>query len=439
MKLEKKLSLVFLVAALVFCISCGGGGSKYPDETDDPTKEDEDSKIPDESQSDGDSEENDTDNAGGDTDTKPDSDIDPTDEPHPHDDADSETDDADSDSSDADTESGDEDEDTDTDSNDDKDSSSPDEDIDGEQPDIDEKEDAAVLCTGQTQCFNTYQEISCGQTDSPFYGQDALYASQGYCLQKSLDATTDLVTDNITGLVWQRNLPSKYDGCTGNSGATCLHDQALSYCENLEYAGYSDWRLPSPEEFATIIDYGKEPAIDSDKLPLPKTSNKTFWTRTELVSSNLSNPKFWYVNFSNGETTDDEDKAKYVRCVRGSQLEKPQFKVENEIVEDTVHNLIWTKDENSVLSSWESALDHCQNLEYGGYDDWRLPSINELASLIDYSQKDPASLFPGISSTYFWSSTSSSYIPNAWTVILSTGKIIYSTDKTNTARVICVR
>ena len=436
MKLEKTFSFFFLIAALVFCISCGGGGDKYSDVDDEPAKTDNDDSEPEEPESDDDIvPDEDNDPVIDDTDTTAESDDDTADVT----DDDSEIpgrDDKDSVENDTDPVEEDNDpiEDNDPVKDDD-----PAPDFDDEVPDIDEKEDPAVLYTGQTQCFNTYQEISCTQTDSSFYGQDGLYASQGYCLQKSLDATTDLVTDNITGLVWQRNLPSKYDGCTGNSGATCLHDQALSYCENLEYAGYSDWRLPSPEEFATIIDYGKEPAIDSDKLPLPKTSNKTFWTRTELVSSNLSNPKFWYVNFSNGETTDDEDKAKYVRCVRGSQLEKPHFKIVNEIVEDTVNNLIWTKDENSVLSSWESALDHCQNLEYGGYDDWRLPSINELASLIDYSQKDPASLFPGISSTYFWSSTSSSYIPNAWTVILSTGKIIYSTDKTNTARVICVR
>ena len=436
MKLEKKLSFIFLAAALVFCISCGGGGDKYSDVDDEPAKTDNDDSEPEEPESDDDIvPDEDNDPVIDDTDTTAESDDDTTDVT----DDDSEIPGKDDkDSVENDTDPGEEDNDPIEDNDPVKDEDhAPD--FDDEIPDIDEKEDPAVLCTGQTKCFNTYQEISCTQTDSSFYGQDGLYASQGYCLQKSLDATTDLVTDNITGLVWQRNLPSKYDGCTGNSGATCLHDQALSYCENLEYAGYSDWRLPSPEEFATIIDYGKEPAIDSDKLPLPKTSNKTFWTRTELVSSNLSNPKFWYVNFSNGETTDDEDKAKYVRCVRGSQLEKPHFKIVNEIVEDTVNNLIWTKDENSVLSSWESALDHCQNLEYGGYDDWRLPSINELASLIDYSQKDPASLFPGISSTYFWSSTSSSYIPNAWTVILSTGKIIYSTDKTNTARVICVR
>ncbi len=430
--MKKTLSFLLLFAAFVFCISCGGKGSKY-DVDYDNTASDNDSDEPDEPASDDDSDTSSDDDA----DTTPDSDGDNSEIIHTDmddivdDDIEIPEEDQDKDSED-DTDPGE----NDTDPAEDKDTDDTDS---SEQPDIDEKEDPAVLCTGQTQCYNTYQEIGCNQTDSSFYGQDGFYASQGYCLTKSLDASADLVTDNITGLVWQRKLPQKYDGCTGNAGATCLHEQAVEYCSSLEYGGYSDWRLPSPEEFATIIDFGKQPAVDSDKLPMPKTSNKNFWTRTELASSNLANPKFWYVNFSNGETVDDEDNAKYVRCVRGSQIEKPQFKVLSETVEDTVHNLIWTKDVNSTLSTWEAALNYCQTLEYGGHSDWRLPSINELASILDYSQKEPASQFPDLTSTYFWSSTSSSYIPNAWTVIFSSGKIISTTDKTNNARVICVR
>lgn len=432
MKHLKTLSFFIIIAITAFCLGCGGGGNKYPDVDDEPVKTDDDSNTPDKPASDEDADTNgDTpDNVTDDADTASVSDDD-TGQINDDDEDELQENDEDADEKDNDSDKDDTDR--------DEDNTNPDEDTDDEQPDIDEKEDPAVLCTGQTKCFNTYQEISCNQADSSFYGQDGLYSGQGYCLPKVLNASGELVTDAINGLVWQRNLPSKYDGCTGNTGTTCLYEQAVEYCDNLEYAGYNDWRLPSPEEFGTIIDYGRQPAIDSDKLPIPKTSNKAFWTRTKLVSENASNTRIWYVNFANGEITNDEDKAKYVRCVRGSQLEKPQFKITNEIIEDTTHNLIWTKDVNEVLSSWESALSYCQNLEYGGYNNWRLPSINELASLIDYSQKEPASLFPDLTSTYFWSSTSANYIPNAWTIMFSTGRTISTTDKTNTAKIICVR
>ena len=443
MKSEKTFSFFFLIAALVFCISCGGGGDKYSDVDDEPAKTDNDDSEPEEPESDDDIvPDEDNDPVIDDADTISESDDDTPDV----------TDDDgeipgrdDKDSVENDTDPVEEDNDPIEDNDPVKDED-PAPDFDDEVPDIDEKEDPAVLCTGQTKCFNTYQEISCYQTDSSFYGQDGLYstAQPPYCLAKVLNASDELVTDTINGLVWQRNLPSKYDGCTGNAGATCLYEQAVDYCDNLEYGGYSDWRLPTPKEFGTIIDYGKQPAIDSEKLPIPKTSNKTFWTQTKLASSTISNFKVWYVNFSNGEISDEEDKGKYVRCVRGEQLKEPDFSTigsgDEVIVKDSVNNLHWAKNTDAQAVSWESALVTCQELEYGGHDDWRLPSINELASLVDYSKKDPASLFPDMAATYFWSSTTSqSYAPNAWTVVFSTGRITGSTDKTNTARVICVR
>jgi hypothetical protein len=35
--------------------------------------------------------------------------------------------------------------------------------------------------------------------------------------------------------------------------------QALNWAENLEYAGYSDWRLPNVKELQSIVDYTRSP------------------------------------------------------------------------------------------------------------------------------------------------------------------------------------
>ena len=440
MKLRKIFFFALIFAAFALCAGCGGGGKKYPDMDGEPTATDDDSENHDESQSgsdeDGGSNDDNTDTVTDDGDTTPDPDGD-YDEIKDDKDKDPEKDE---DPGEDDTDSGEknDEEDNDPEVNDDDD----DEIDDHELPDI-EKDDPAVLCTGQTKCFNTYQETSCLASEQPFYGQDGLYAALGYCLAKSFSTTEDLVTDNITGLVWQRNLPQTYEGCTGNAGALCLYDQALNYCSNLNYGGFSDWRLPAPEEYATIIDYGQvspSPAIDPDKFPTPMTSQKDFWTSTY---SDTTNNKIWYVDFSSGKIQESENVAKYVRCVRGNQPEQSQFSIvneggEEEIVYDSEHNLHWTKNHGST-SNWKSALDRCQNLEYSGYDDWRLPSINELVSLIDYSEKKPASRFPGMTSSSFWASTSEqNYAPNAWVVIFSNGKVD-TIDKTNNAKVLCVR
>src|SRR5688572_14259333 len=65
--------------------------------------------------------------------------------------------------------------------------------------------------------------------------------------------TAETVTDNVTGLMWQRNIDSVLRAWA-DSG---------TYCANLPLAGHDDWRLPSLNEFQTIIDESRaNPAMD---------------------------------------------------------------------------------------------------------------------------------------------------------------------------------
>lgn len=66
--------------------------------------------------------------------------------------------------------------------------------------------------------------------------------------------------------------------------------------------------------------------------------------------------------------------------------------------------------------TWQKALNYCETLSYAEYTDWRMPNINELASLVNYAKKEPASNFPDIptdlkfiSSTTDTSSVSTTY------------------------------
>ena len=44
------------------------------------------------------------------------------------------------------------------------------------------------------------------------------------------------------------------------------------------------------------------------------------------------------------------------------------------------------KDDGGIGMEWQEALEWSENLEYAGYDDWRLPNAKELQSIVDYTR-----------------------------------------------------
>lgn len=66
--------------------------------------------------------------------------------------------------------------------------------------------------------------------------------------------------------------------------------------------------------------------------------------------------------------------------------------------------LTWQQADDGQLRTWADAGTYCENLVLGGHDDWRLPRIDELLTVIDYSRWDPA-IDPvfGDPSDFYWS------------------------------------
>ena len=77
-----------------------------------------------------------------------------------------------------------------------------------------------------------------------------------------------------------------------------------------------------------------------------------------------------------------------------------------QIVTDTNTKLQW-QDNESVSKKWTEAIDYCEALTLGGYNDWRLPNQNELRSIADRSKREPAisSTFQYVAYYYYWSSS----------------------------------
>ena len=119
-------------------------------------------------------------------------------------------------------------------------------------------------------------------------------------------------TDNRTGLMWVKDGNSA--GC--NNGGTLTWDAAITFCEGLTYAGYSDWRLPNRRELMSIVDYGTyNPSISATYFPNTQSKQSIFyWTSTTYVPATID---AWTVTFYDGYVAPDvKTDSVYVRCVR---------------------------------------------------------------------------------------------------------------------------
>ncbi len=70
-----------------------------------------------------------------------------------------------------------------------------------------------------------------------------------YGINDFQDNNDGTITDNATGLMWMAD----------DSKVGMNWEDALSYAENFEFAGYTDWRLPDAKELQSIIDYARSP------------------------------------------------------------------------------------------------------------------------------------------------------------------------------------
>jgi len=80
------------------------------------------------------------------------------------------------------------------------------------------------------------------------------------------------------------------------------------------------------------------------------------------------------------------------------------------MVKDTSTNLLWedTTHVKETKVNFTQAKSYCEDLELGKYKDWRLPTLQELLSIVNYKRYKPA-ILKGFSytniDTLYWSST----------------------------------
>ncbi len=83
---------------------------------------------------------------------------------------------------------------------------------------------------------------------------------------------------------------------------------------------------------------------------------------------------------------------------------------DTQIVTDSTTKLQWQDDTNvsTTSKSWEDALAYCEASTRGGHNDWRLPNIKELTSIVDDTRVTPSidtGVFQHVAPYGHWSST----------------------------------
>jgi hypothetical protein len=289
-----------------------------------------------------------------------------------------------------------------------------------------------IVSTGQTKCYDNRSEIGPPKPDQPFYGEDAQFPGHRASYTLSADALT--VRDNVTGLTWQRSPDTDGDGALTRRDKLTLNQAAAlpAKLNAAKFGGFDDWRLPSIKELYSLFDArGTDPSgpMDMDASRLTPYIDTKFFkfaygdTRTgeRIIDSQYASStryvgksvrgfgKLFGVNFADGRIKGYDlfmpgagmEKTFFVLCVRGNpSYGKNDFHDDGDgTVTDRATGLTWSKADSGQGMNWQDALAWVQkkNAEkFLGHDDWRLPSVKELQSIVDYSRSPDTSQSPAI-------------------------------------------
>jgi hypothetical protein len=299
--------------------------------------------------------------------------------------------------------------------------------------------------------------IDAPEPGDTLYGQDAQH--QGL-LPSYTDNGDGTVTDNNTGLMWQKTPPQ--DKMT--------YVEAKAYVESLEIGGYTDWRLPTIKESFSLANLGGHldvadiskavPYIDTDYFDFFYDENKpytgSYWTSTvtKMAPQNEYEKQEQNYGFNwadghlksygdgyyrDGSSMNNSIPAG-VRAVRG---EEGVYGVNDFVdngdgtVTDRATGFMWSKqdsgyinddasvrlpdDENFGLGrTWVDTLAWVQKMNkanYLGHNDWRLPDAKELQSIVQYGKTilpatDANTFDLSRTDVYMWTSTTCGDFPD---------------------------
>ena len=219
------------------------------------------------------------------------------------------------------------------------------------------------------------------QDSTTTFGEDADYTINAQSFTDNADGT---VTDNVTGLMWQKvdNGESTWETAVANAATVTI-------------GGYTDWRLPTPAELFSIFNHQNlNPALDTTYFPNNPAGTADYWWTSDIYGNSTTN--VWCSNAGGGLGGKPKSEtlsytppgiyrysARYVRGAKPSNLHSYVNNLDGTVT-DTDTGLMWTQ-VPAAATAWDAALSYAENLSLNGYTDWRLPNIKELQTLTDYT------------------------------------------------------
>ena len=295
---------------------------------------------------------------------------------------------------------------------------------------------------------------------------------EGRTIGQYIDHGDGTITDTASKLMWKR--------CSeGLSGVNCeegeskgyKYDEAVEKFKNIEYAGFSDWRLPTVDELKTLVycskgvkdkdsgmcnDGSEQPTINQQAFP-----NTAGWYWSGSPSADYSDYYAWYVYFNYGYSSINlRDGYSYaVRLVRNKPNAEPPPQKTGQYIDhgdgtitDTASKLMWKRCSEGLSGvnceegeskgyKYDEAVEKFKNIEYAGFSDWRLPTVDELKTLVycskgvkdkDSGRCNDGSEQPMINqqafpNTTMWYWSGSPYAPDsdyAWYVYFGSGSSV---------------
>ena len=277
-----------------------------------------------------------------------------------------------------------------------------------------------IVDTNETTYYSNDAIIDAPAIGEDFYGQDATYSGTQPSYTDNGDGT---ITDNVTGLIWQQDPGDKMDWETAVNGLDEFNEEALG--------GRSDWRIPTIKELYSLVDYSgntgtssdeSTPYLDTDYFAFeygdaagePRFIDSQMLTSTIYDSTTLGgNTTVFGYNFADGRIKGYEiTKDFYCYHVTGSTTYGQNLYTDNgdETITDEATGLMWMQNDSGYYEAgsnsdgtmdWEEALAWAEDATYAGYDDWRLPNVKELQSIVDYTKSPTTTDSPAIDDLFY--------------------------------------